>query len=1415
MRPYQIQKILNDFSEVERAMKEIEQSAGSADKEMGIIEQSFDYKINALKETWVGFLTEIADRGALASLIDTLTKLSEVITGLLSQKGAIVGLLSVITGAIATKNNFGAVDIFDGIENGVNAAIDVAKNIPDIFDTFRASFTLGIKPEEIKDIRDAYNELKNGSDKTVDSFDNLSDKAKESLQAFLDLGNEGEDVDEVLNRMTDSSKAAAVAMDLLNTVLISIVVFAVTKTFQSIVTYESELAEQATNATNALRNQQQTIDTYSTRIQALYDKINSGQLTLDEHVEANRELREIQRELVDNFGNEASGIDLVTSSLEKQRDVLKDVNNLKISQYLQSEFENEFNKETDSQKWLNGIFTSLVGAGSTLFGGIITTTLFYDKLLQNYNETGNPFLSVQKYILGYENNLDEMESKFEDFSATISGTSDETLNKFIATYDNIRKLDNGDFEIFGNVNDVRDTIIHLQNDYKDMPGYTEKWANSLTQVWQKADDIYDKYGEIYNTRVEMAIASSDEYTAMQETLQSISDNYERAVIAGDQKKVDQLAQQYIDEVNHIRDTVISKAYQDAIINIVPEIADPDIAKAKVKLDELVDYYNDPTNFDGSKYVKEWEDVINGLLTNPDLNFEEYASSFDEFISNVQAMIEDGRELELGSILGEINYEGYDYSLDDLKKLVNIYNGFVEEDLTDMMEKYGIEYIHLMSTLKNSTEPLDWDDLLNLPQFEDQLGIIAAQFDITIDELRQILIDKGLLLNDGVKDAVRGIFNQVGYTPKTVLGKERIDAAVDELAQQLSDSWSEEDLNLLTLEKYYEFLETPPGMRPTIEELNRAKTAYYEYMQTVEEATETTKRFAFDAVDSLAETESAINSLNELYWETVKKDPNADEDALANWGIADPAKINAVEQAFTKLAEKEDEATQKKLSLALKDFEETLVHFPGDAEKAEDAINNLITTYINESSILDDLTEENQEYIKARLESIGISNAEEVVQSRLNDTVKATTTAIKELRVEYNKYYEILNSADPDTEEYKNAIDDLTSYVSKAIAFYDKDGNISKAFDISPEFVQSHLDTIQKMLNGDEDALRTLQKEAALMEFKANIDINVPDQYINDFFNDIWDLIDWTNLQKIEIGADLDNEAFIAALNQMANHSWEMAEQIAAYFKSIGIDLKMNRQYSKTGGNGMTSEAAKYMDARGPFAGATKSGDSGVGDPAEYGPKPPSSKDKGGGSDKEEEDPNVTAYEEGMKKLEFLRDNNLIDLKEFYDQCRLLAEKYYGGDLEKYAEQYYNAMKEYLNGILELYKSAQSAAVALLDDELDKYEKLEDAEKEELETAKKANDKKIKDLEKLNKNLDKEIKLLEKEQKRIQKESIVPLDDRIKGQEEIKKGLEEELSIMQKQNDKRQDAINLQKAQYELERAQHQKVNLVNTLCQAS
>ena len=78
----------------------MENAAGSADKEMSIIQDSLEYKINALKQTWVGVLQSVVDRGDLGNLINGLTSVSEVIGGIISKLGllktAIIGVSTVI-----------------------------------------------------------------------------------------------------------------------------------------------------------------------------------------------------------------------------------------------------------------------------------------------------------------------------------------------------------------------------------------------------------------------------------------------------------------------------------------------------------------------------------------------------------------------------------------------------------------------------------------------------------------------------------------------------------------------------------------------------------------------------------------------------------------------------------------------------------------------------------------------------------------------------------------------------------------------------------------------------------------------------------------------------------------------------------------------------------------------------------------------------------------------------------------------------------------------------------------------------------------------------------------------------------------------------------------------------------------------
>lgn len=98
--------LLLNFEAAEKALKEMEQAAGSADAEMSIIEESIDYKLNALKETWVGNAQDLLKRDDFGKLVDGLTKLSEAI-GFVIEKAGLLGTIGIGAGAFAGIKNVG------------------------------------------------------------------------------------------------------------------------------------------------------------------------------------------------------------------------------------------------------------------------------------------------------------------------------------------------------------------------------------------------------------------------------------------------------------------------------------------------------------------------------------------------------------------------------------------------------------------------------------------------------------------------------------------------------------------------------------------------------------------------------------------------------------------------------------------------------------------------------------------------------------------------------------------------------------------------------------------------------------------------------------------------------------------------------------------------------------------------------------------------------------------------------------------------------------------------------------------------------------------------------------------------------------------------------------------------------------
>lgn len=99
--------MLNNFEAVDKSLNTMKNSAGSAMNEMGIVEESLEYKLNALKETATGVFQNIFETKDMGAAISALQSILETIGNIVKTTGALPPLLAIITGYLSAKNNVG------------------------------------------------------------------------------------------------------------------------------------------------------------------------------------------------------------------------------------------------------------------------------------------------------------------------------------------------------------------------------------------------------------------------------------------------------------------------------------------------------------------------------------------------------------------------------------------------------------------------------------------------------------------------------------------------------------------------------------------------------------------------------------------------------------------------------------------------------------------------------------------------------------------------------------------------------------------------------------------------------------------------------------------------------------------------------------------------------------------------------------------------------------------------------------------------------------------------------------------------------------------------------------------------------------------------------------------------------------
>ena len=172
----------------------------------------------------------------------------------------------------------------------------------------------------------------------------------------------------------------------------------------------------------------------------------------------------------------------------------------------------------------------------------------------------------------------------------------------------------------------------------------------------------------------------------------------------------------------------------------------------------------------------------------------------------------------------------------------------------------------------------------------------------------------------------------------------------------------------------------------------------------------------------------------------------------------------------------------------------------------------------------------------------------------------------------------------------------------------------------------------------------------------------------------------------------------------------------------------------------------------------------------------------GKAGKEAADEYLESFEKELKDLDDLKDRGKITEKQYLDVLRRLYLKYFR-DKEKYLKEYEKYEHQYLDGMKSLYESAFSYITKQIDRRIDAINDEKDAAISALEEQRDA-------------------RLEEIEAKKEQYET------EIEGIEEQIEAKEKEIKAMQDANEERKRSLDLQKAEYDLQRMQNQRTDLV-------
>lgn len=339
--------------------------------------------------------------------------------------------------------------------------------------------------------------------------------------------------------------------------------------------HQQDLIDGAHEATNTWNENKASLETYTQQYQDLHKQLENTNLSEEEQADIKKQIFDLQKQITDEYGHQADGINLVNGNLDEQLKKLQQIKRQEASNNLQhhgSEYSNAREQLTEKQRSYS-LDTSGVQISddlyNTLFNGLEGTW----KRFYNAASAENPIASA---------------------GVQFSGTALEAESAMEEMFDRLSKI-------------------------KDQMG--DEWAgslyetimNSLVEATAENDAILTKYKDDYIAWQEQSVwADKGVYGDLQLTageilvqLEDAVNNYNAALLSGDTSQIEKTKTAY-DKLIDAQDEYL-KGHQE-YSRVFADVTD--------RLDQTqIDIYNTKKKFDDPKV----KNVVESILGTPQEN----------------------------------------------------------------------------------------------------------------------------------------------------------------------------------------------------------------------------------------------------------------------------------------------------------------------------------------------------------------------------------------------------------------------------------------------------------------------------------------------------------------------------------------------------------------------------------------------------------------------------------------------------------------------------------------------------------------------------------------------------------------------------------------------------------------------------